>query len=111
MPKDKLDQRKPAKVSAKTMAQRKKAKLLKEQAKLEELRKQFPKLFSPEKVKSIERRSKDLVQSSLKKEICPEDLEEPSKRVVYRHENDENAPENTVNRKPFTTKIPRKKGQ
>lgn len=104
MPKQQLDQTQPAKVKAKVMAQRKKAKLLKEQAKLEELRKQFPKLFSPEKVKNIEQRKKQLVQSSLKKEVCAEDGVDDV----------ENMPENTNHRRPFSSThkadTPQKKG-
>jgi hypothetical protein len=123
MPKMQLDQRQPAKANAKTMAQRKKAKMLKENAKLEELRKQFPKLFSPDKVKNIEQRKKRLVQSSFKKAICPEvittfEKTHPARQSVLffpeEEDEEENMPENTRNRKPFASPpaadTPKKKG-
>lgn len=122
MPKMQLDQRQPAKANAKTMAQRKKAKMLKEKAKLEELRKQFPKLFSPEKVKSIEQRNKQLVQPSLKKAVCdktpppfPRAPIVAKNRVdVVRSEDAENMPASILNRKPFSSPMsntPNKKGK
>lgn len=91
----KLDQRAPKKTSPNTMAKRKKAKMLKEKAKLEELRRQFPTLFSPEKVKSMEQRRKHLVSPSLKKTTSFEESPPVSK---------ENTPENVIlNKKPFTS--------
>lgn len=103
MPKERLDQSKPQKVSSAAMAHRKKAKMMKEKAKLEELRRQFPKLFSPEKVKSIEKRSKNLVQPSLKKSVCSPATPPPKKIILKRHENQENAPLNIQTKKPFST--------
>ena len=95
MTKMKLDQRAPKKTSPNTMAKRKKAKMLKEKAKLEELRRQFPTLFSPEKVKSMEQRRKHLVSPSLKKTTSFEESPPVSK---------ENTPENVIlNKKPFTS--------
>mmetsp|Transcript_4040 Transcript_4040/g.6867 ORF Transcript_4040/g.6867 Transcript_4040/m.6867 type:complete len:489 (-) Transcript_4040:311-1777(-) len=107
MPKQQLDQKQPAKVSSKAMAQRKKAKLLKEKAKLDELRKQFPKLFSPEKVKSIEQRNKQLVQPSLKKSVITPPPPVVRKKLVEVEQPEpvadlENIPQNTRNRKPFS---------
>lgn len=101
MPKMKLDQKQPAKLNKKSQTQRKQAKLLKEQAKYKELQKQFPKLFSPQKVKNIEDRQKQLVQSSLKKEVCPEENRRDD--VLLQSDDQENMPENTTNRQPFVT--------
>ena len=112
----KLDQKQPAKANPKLIAQRKKAKMLKEQAKFEELQKQFPKLFSPQKMKNIEERQKQLVQSSLKKEVGFEDSFTPT--VSHKHkesEDQENMPENTTNKQPFAspplTESPQKKAK
>lgn len=108
----KLDQQKPAKANMKTMAQRKKAKMLKEKAALEELRKEFPKLFSPARVENIERRNKLLVQSSLKNDVCPEEIvpaaikaKERTSTIHQRDniENCENMTENTINSERAST--------